>query len=63
MPLVLEAAVWGTLLGDPPFDAVDVGAVDGECGYARVPMSDPGSDTERPRLSIIVADHRHDPPS
>jgi hypothetical protein len=42
VPLVLEAAVWGTLLGDPPFDAVDVGAADGERGYA-VRCADPGS--------------------
>ena len=41
VPLVLEAAVWGTLLGDPPFDAVDVGAADGERGYA-VRCADPG---------------------
>ena len=31
----------GTLLGDPPFDAVDVGAADGERGYAvGAPMRD-----------------------
>ena len=41
MPLVVEAAVWGTLLGDPPFDAVDVGGPDGELGYA-VRCPDPG---------------------
>jgi hypothetical protein len=41
VPLVIEAAVWGTLLGDPPFDAVAVGAADGERGYA-VRCADPG---------------------
>jgi hypothetical protein len=40
VPLVLEAAVWGTLLGDPPFDAVDVGSADGERGYV-VRWADP----------------------
>jgi hypothetical protein len=41
VPLVLETALWGTLLGDPPFDAADVGAADGERGYA-VRCADPG---------------------
>jgi hypothetical protein len=41
VPLVLEAAVWGTLLGDPPFDAVDVGSADGDRGYV-VRCADPG---------------------
>jgi hypothetical protein len=42
VPLILEAAVRATLRGDPPFDAVDVGAADGERGYA-VRCADPGS--------------------
>ena len=41
LPLVVEAPVWGTLLGDPPFDAVDIGATEGEHGYA-VRCADPG---------------------
>lgn len=41
VPLVIEAAVWGTLLGDPPSDAVDVGAAGGERDYA-VRCADPG---------------------
>jgi hypothetical protein len=41
VPLVVEAAVWGTLLGDPPIDAVDVGAADGEPGYA-IRCAEPG---------------------
>ena len=41
VPLVVEAAVWRNLLGDPPFDPVDVGVADGERGYA-VRCADPG---------------------
>jgi hypothetical protein len=34
VPLVVEAAMWGTLLGAPPFNPVDVGAAESEVGYA-----------------------------
>jgi hypothetical protein len=67
VPLVLEAAVWGTLLGDPPFDAVDVGAADVERGYA-VRCADPGFARargsrdaplgRRPRRAVGVRDPR-----
>jgi hypothetical protein len=68
VPLVLEAAVWGTLLGDPPFDAVEVGAADGERGYT-VRCAEPGVRARargsrdaplggRPRRAVGVRDQR-----
>ena len=41
VPLLVEAAVLETLLGDPPFDAVDVGASDADRVYT-VRCDDPG---------------------
>jgi hypothetical protein len=34
VPLVVEAAVWGTMLGEPPSGAVDVAGADAERAYA-----------------------------